>query len=126
MDISRDDAIKAVHKVILNHLLDSIPTTNVSKNEHNAYLKASNAICDALKELPSWYTKEDPEDSGEYLVTYETSFNNRIFRGITIAEWRAPLTNCDGDILEDGEWYFDLPGDVIAWATLPDKYTEVI
>lgn len=128
MDISRDDAIKAIHKEILK-LLDNIPTTNISyeyKNECNAYLQANKAVCNALKDLPSWYTKEDPEENGEYLVTYEDIFNNRIFRGVTIAEWRAPLTNCDGDIIEDGEWYLDPPGDVIAWATLPNKYTEVI
>lgn len=126
MDICRDDAIKAVHKAILN-LLNSIPKDNTSydyKNEYNTLLEANKAVCNALKDLPSWYTREDPEEGGEYLVTYEETFNNRTFRGITIAEWRAHLTNCDGDIIEEGEWYLDLPGEVIAWATLPDKYTE--
>lgn len=125
--ISRDDAIKALRKAILN-LMDGLPTTNIDGEEycadnrlHNAYLEANKAVSNALREIPSWHT-DDPEESGEYLVTYEFTHNGKVYRKITIAEWASHLTNCDGDIVEYGEWYIDYVGDVVAWMPLPDKY----
>lgn len=122
--ISEDDAIKALRKAILN-LMDSLPTTIIDGEECcadnrlcNAYLEANKAVSNALRKILSWHT-EDPEENGEYLVTWETTWKGKTCRKIAIAEW-----DYDDWVVEDWirESYWDIH--IIAWMPLPDLYTE--
>lgn len=133
--ISEEDAIKTVRKTILR-LMDGLPTTIIDGEECiadnrlcNAYLEANKAVNNALRELPSWHT-EDPEEQMEYIVTLSEKWRDgKTYKFLAILEWVPPLTNDEGDIIEDGEWCFepwmresckDL--NVLAWMPLPDKY----
>lgn len=133
--ISRRDALKAVHKVI-DSLLLQLPFIPFRGGErvadgtmHSvAYLAANKYICEALRNISSWHT-EDPEESGEYLITWEAILNGKTYRKLTIAEWETPITNDVGDIvMESGAWLFDEwlrsydELSVVAWMELPDAY----
>ena len=137
--ISRDDAIKALRKAILN-LMDGLPTTIIDGEECcadnrlcNAYLEANKAVSNALRKIPSWHT-DDPEEQMEYIVTLSEKWRDgKTYKFLAILEWVPPLTNDEGDIIEDGEWCFepwmrescnDL--NVLAWMPLPDKYEEEV
>lgn len=137
--ISRDDAIKALRKAILN-LMDGLPTTIIDGEECcadnrlcNAYLEANKAVSNALRKIQSWHT-DDPEEQMEYIVTLSEKWRDgKTYKFLAILEWVPPLTNDEGDIIEDGEWCFepwmrescnDL--NVLAWMPLPDKYEEEV
>lgn len=126
--ISKTDALDKVHKTIEN-LIFRLPRVRGADGEDYCSAPASLAsynmayaeIRREIQNISSWHT-EDPEESGEYLVTYEFTYNGKVHRKITIAEWATHSTNCDGAIIEFGEWFIDLVGDVVAWMPLPDKY----
>lgn len=126
--ISKRDALDKVHKTIENLILRLPKVRGVDGEDYcsapaslASYNMAYAEICREIQGIPSWHT-EDPEESGEYLVTYEDYYHCKPYRKVTIAEWECPITNDDGDIIEDGSWFIDYNGDVVAWMPLPDKY----
>ena len=126
--ISKTDALDKVHKTIENLIL-RLPRVRCADGEDYctdpaslaAYNMAYEHIRREIQSISAWHTG-DPKESGEYLVTCEDYYCCQPYRKVTIAEWECPITNLDGDIIEDGSWFTDYNGDVVAWMPLPDKY----
>lgn len=134
--ISKTDALDKVHKTIENLIL-RLPTVRGVDGEDYctdpaslaAYNIAYGNIRREIEGIQAWHT-EDPEEQREYIVTLsEKWLDGKTYKFLAILEWVPPLTNDEGDIIEDGEWCFepwmresckDL--NVLAWMPLPDKY----
>lgn len=135
--ISKTDALDKVHKTIENLILRLPKVRGVDGEDYctdpaslAAYNMAYEHIRREIQSIPSWHT-EDPEEGGEYLVTWEGVDHGRQKRYLLIAEWVEPVVNDDGDIIENGEWGFEpyiysLKGDAIAWMPLPDLYDREV
>ena len=134
--ISKRDALDKVHKTIENLILRLPSIRGVDGEDHcadpaslAAYNMAYGNIRREIEGIQAWHT-EDPEEQMEYIVTLsEKWMDGKTYKFLAILEWVPPLTNDEGDIIEDGEWCFepwmresckDL--NVLAWMPLPDKY----